>query len=425
MTEQAEAVEAETFESDFASPDGALDTFDEGPYTQDTGETQVESFDEQGSVDGVSTDSQVNQLEEKEEVIEAKEEEQATDSEEEDAESDKDDSEAAKQSDDGDKAEKLPEKEDGDADVKTLKAFRDGKAYEIPQDAEIKVKIDGKNVKVPLSELRDNYSGKVAYDEKFSSLNEEVKQYKEEKTQYTSERQALQDDMVQVRQLAEKGLKGEESPLAFMEKMLDFMKIDSYDYNRALREYMSEEVNLLNQLAPEQREAYYIQLKNEHLAKQQESLTARLETEQTRAELNQKLSGLREAHGVSEDVYNGAYGELSEMGYENLQPEQIIDYATTKPLVESAKSLLDPYTERLDDSDTEGYVREIVGLFKDGADEQEIAELLAQELKTEELVKVIEEKVGKAPKASTAKKKAVPQNNIESFDDFDFGNNYY
>lgn len=406
----------EAVEADFVNPDNeVLDTFEDGSYTEN--ETQgFESFDDQGQDDKVSSDSQVNQLEEKEEKAKQNEKSEDDDS---DEEPDEDDSEETEQSDDGDKEENTSTKEDELADVKVLKAFRDGKAYEIPQDAEIKVKIDGKNVKVPLAELRDNYSGKVAYDEKFSSLNEEVKQYKEEKTQYSQEREVLQNDMIMVKELANKALSGQESPLAFVEKMLDFMGVDSYDYNRTLREYMSEETNLLNQLAPEQREAYYIQLKNEHLAKKQESLTAKLEREQTRAELSRNLSTLRETHGVSEDVYNNAYGELNDMGYENLQPEQIIDYAQTKPMVESAKSLLDPYTEQLDDNDAEGYVREIVNLFKDGATDEEVADILAQELKTQELVKIVEDKVKKNSSTKSKAKKSKPTNRIESFDDYD------
>lgn len=376
-----------------------------------------------------SKDSQVNHLEDQDETGTDKGEEESgadkdkkPDSEEEG--SDKEDSKGDEKSDDLPEKKSISDEKAEDPEIKTVKAFRDGKAYEVPKDAELKVKIAGKSVKVPVQELMDNYSGKQSWDKKFSELEADRKNYETESKQYSQEKAALATEMTQVRDLAEAGLNGSESPLAFMEKMLDFMGIDTYDYSKNLREYLSEETSLLNQLSPEQRDAYWIQQKNEYLLKKQESLIQRQTESQSQAETQRQVAEMREAHGISQDGYAAASDELNQQGYSEATPQQIIDYAVTKPFAEKSVDLLSQYEEQIDDDSYGTVIREVVNLLKNGTSEEFVSKLLAEEYQVETVMNQVEVKSSKEAKAAKeGKETRKSKKSFESFDDFedDFG----
>lgn len=54
------------------------------------------------------------------------------------------------------------------------------KQVEVQDNATLEVTIDGKKEKVSIKDLRDNYSGKVAYDRKFTQLSQERKAFKDD-----------------------------------------------------------------------------------------------------------------------------------------------------------------------------------------------------------------------------------------------------
>ena len=398
-----------------AEVDGGLDTFDDGDYT--TGVIEEENVEQPR--EEVSTESQVSQLDESEESQEG----EKSDTEPQDE--DKEDGEEPKQDDKADEPEGESEKGADEEPIKTLKAFRGDKAYEVPKDAEVKVKIDGKNVKVPIQELMDNYSGQQAYDKKFSALNEDRKIYEQEFKQYNEQRTALASELQEVKRLAQEGLEGKVSPLEFVDKMLDQMGADSYTFNKVLRSYLAEETALLNQLSPEQQNAYWVQKENEYLVKKQESLRESMSQRQSQAELETKLANLREAHGVSQEVYSDSYRELTDMGYSDATPEQIIEYSVNKPLAQEAVRLLEPYTDQLDDAQHDGVIQEIMSAMKNGTSSEEVAQLLMNEYKVETVSSLVEEKAAKrAPEVKRKEYSPTAQMSYESFDDFEDDNGY-
>lgn len=67
-----------------------------------------------------------------------------------------------------------------ESQLKVVKAYDStGKEIELSDDIQIEQKVDGKLVKVSLSELGKNYSGKVVYEKKFNELHGERTKFKE------------------------------------------------------------------------------------------------------------------------------------------------------------------------------------------------------------------------------------------------------
>jgi len=414
-----------------------VDTFDEGPYTEGPMESEdtVEEHalgDEDGTFDEIATEgqdseevsskaeetedidpnSQVNLLDEKEDLGEEKaakepvkrdEEPESKDEGKESDESPKDD--VAK--DDGDSAE----------EIRTLKAFREGKAYEIPEDAQIKVKVAGKSEKVTLSELRDNYSGKVHYDEKFSELSEQNKTFSQEKEVYEQEIGLIRDHLGTVANLVKSAMDGETSPTAGMEYLLDLMGGNTLQYKKAVYEHMADEFDTYSEMTEFERDSYWTKQENEYLTKRQESFQKNQSTEKAQAEFQNKVSSLREAHSISEDDYVSAEQDLKAGGQENISPEQIVQAAQLKPLLEAADGLIEPYLEQMTEEEASEMAVDIATtMFSTPTlSIDQVKQLLAEQYKVEELVTGLEQKIEKRTGKNVAKQSA-PTEGLDFFD---------
>lgn len=66
---------------------------------------------------------------------------------------------------------------------KVLKLKDGDKEIELPLDSKLTVSVDGKEEEVSVQELRDNYSGRVAWDKKFTELSTDRKAFEREKFQ--------------------------------------------------------------------------------------------------------------------------------------------------------------------------------------------------------------------------------------------------
>lgn len=403
-------------EGTYTEGESGLDTFEDGSYTNEEETSTNEETTSSQKREEVDNDSQVAQLDEKEEkrtedkeekTKEGDKEAKGDDSERKDAEADKDTAKAETPTPTG----------------KTVKAFQDGKRYEIPQDAEIKVKIDGKNVKVPMQELINNYSGKESWDKKFSELSEERNQYKQERDQYDQEKNYIQEVLQETRGLAVKALQGEVNPLDFVNNLLDQMNLNSYDFHRALRESMSEEISLYNEMTEIEREAFELKQKTDYLERKQETSARSLADQQAQEELIQRVDQLRQTHGVSEEQYVAAFNDLSELGHKDLTADQIVRYAAMVEPTTRAEQLVKPYEDQLDDDQFDTLVVDIAQqLFKDrDLTDEQVKRFLAEEFMVEDILNDLEEKgIKDVPKKNSYHRYQDDTAGYETFDDFDY-----
>lgn len=397
-----------------------VDTFDDGPYTdgpmEGSSEIHTDEVETQEAIDdgwgeeaeeGQSAEEAPKQAEKEEEIdkdsqVSLLDEEEAPRKEEEEESSDKGDEESKSKDEESESADKSESKDDvpendGDSaeEVRTLKAFRDGKQYEIPEDAQIKVKVAGKSEKVPLSELRDSYSGKVRYDEKFADLGEKEKTFNQDREVYEQEIGLIRDHLSNVAGLVKESLAGKASPSAGMEYLLDLMGGNALQYKKAMYENMADEFDLYAQMTETERDAYWAKQENSYLKTKQESFEKNQSQEQAQAELTAKVTNLREAHGISEDAYISAEQDLKASGEENLTPERIVTAARLKPLLETSEELIEPYLDQLTDDEASAVAVDIATTMFNTPEltVDQIKQILAEEYKVEKLVTDLEKKV--------------------------------
>lgn len=422
---------SDQFDDLISDPEGAS----EG-NVEETGQPQdVNEGEKPGKVDeNLETfdnlDSQVNNLEPQEE----KKEEDEEDDKKEDEEEGKEDKPEDEKEDSGEKKETPEEekKEEGEEKPKgkTIKAFQDNKKIEIPQDAMLKVKVDGKWEKVSVGDLRDNYSGQKAWDEKFSEVNEKEKTLTAKERELQEVQGYIKNQMTEVKDSVSQALQDNGNPMDAMSKMIDLLGVDSYDFNKALFDHMSEELVTLNQMDEYEQKAYWLEKRNEHLSKKHETFESNLKQTQAQEERIAQIDQMRQAHGVSESDFVSAFNELSNNGEHEVETQKVMEWAASKPFIIDSEELLTPYEDQLSDDELDQMTAKVANAMKvQGFTKEEMTTWLAEYYEVEDLVDSVNNKTKKfeAGKRDQSNDQSVPTNqtdiyknaSYESFDDFE------
>jgi hypothetical protein len=426
-----------------------LDTFDDGPYSGDEGfDDNVESFEDSEDVsdyenqesfddeesfsdegqdsketsvqakagEEIDEDSQVNLLEDQEEK---RTEEKEEGSDKKDEESEKSDEDAKLDEPSEDDASK--DAGDDAEPVRSLKAFRDGKAYEVPEDAQISVKIKGKSEKVSLSELRDNYSGKTAWEDKFNTLSEEKKTFEGERDQYQAEIQGISKEMNTIREHVESAMKGESHPFDGFKHLLDLMGVNSVQYTKQMQESLFNEYEIFQEMTDAERDAYWLQKENSYLVDKQESAAAKSKASETQREQQAQITQLRETHGISEDDFHSAHQDLIADGRENITAEQVIQAAKLTPLLAVGDEIMSKYEDQLGTDKMNEMARDIaVAMYEDPSfTKEEMQTLIAEELEVETLLSEVTKQKGPEELKYKSTKPREQVYEYESFDDYE------
>lgn len=118
----------------------------------------------------------------------------------------------AEEADEGDPDEEVEGADEGEEEsddpyawpesVATVKAKRGDREFDVPEDAVLQVKVDGKNVEVSVADLRRNYSAKIPWEQKYSELKRKEKdiEHREVRTQ-----QEVQKHRSRMAELVQKG----------------------------------------------------------------------------------------------------------------------------------------------------------------------------------------------------------------------------
>ena len=415
----SEVEELDTFEGTTSSGDEGFENFDDfeedhldsEDEEQDTEEESVQ--DDEG--EKVDPDSQVNMLKDQEEKG-TKEEEEKSDKPDEEPKS------ADEKSDESKPPEDDAAKNDGEPteDIRNIKAFREGKAYEVPEDAAINVKIAGKSEKVSIKDLRDNYSGKVAYDEKFSQFDTERKSFETEKATYETEIGEVRGEMNKVRDLVVKAQAGEGHPIDGFNYLLDLMGVNSVHYEKQMMEQLFDEYSVFNEMSDAERNSYWLQKENKYLVDKQESEKTRSSASKAQVEQTAHINSVREAHNVSEDDFYSAYDSLVESGKENITPELVAQTAKLNPLMDIGEEVMAKYEDQLSTDEMDNMVREVAITLYENPEftVEDIKSILAEELEVETLVTEIASK-RKAPEVLKNIPPAKKAHEYDSFDDWD------
>lgn len=276
----------------------------------------------------------------------------------------------------------------------------------------VPVLIDGKEEMVPLSELRNGFSGTKAITKRFSDLDKEKKTFLKEKSEIESKIEKSKAFYTELEAKLDS-----ENPYDALEYLVEKSGKSAYDfkYNKLLPAMMDEVVQML-QMDETGREAYLAKKENEYLKKGRESETQKQKQEQSHKDFVAKVDAMREAHGISEDEYVEAHNELAKMGHKGFKPENVVDYVRNLRSVEKSIELIKSIDEsKLANKDIVSSVAETI---KENPDLP--VEEIAKELKAYwGLPDKAPEKVGAKVEdaASRTQKKFVK--GFESFDDYE------
>lgn len=383
----------------------------------------IETFDNLDTTQG-----QLKNIEDQEEKIGEDEDKDAA---KEESESKEDESKPDGK--DGGKEEETPAKEEKEEEEKpkfegkTFKLFKDGQKIEVPMDATIRTKVNGKNEIVTIEELRNNYSGKQAWDKKMPELAEKERIIEAKNAELTRVQQTLRSNLEGTRSDLIKALEENGNPLDAMNKIVDMLGVDSYDFNKAVFSSMLDQLSELQQMDEAEQEAFWLRKQNAHINSKHESLAEQNKQAKAREERIASIDRMREARGVSEEDFVSAYKELSQQA-ENVTPEQAIEYAVNLPLLQTAEECLKPYEDQLSDDEFDSMMAKVAQAMKNDRSitKDDVVMYLAEVYQVEDLVNTVNRKADKMEAGKDETKqaaKAISQHDLysnpsyESFDD--------
>lgn len=342
-----------------------------------------------------------------------KEKEEAEDEEDEDEE----DSEEVEEKDEA--KEDAPEKKD----TKKLRLRMGDELYNIDPNATIKHKVDGEMVDVSIQEALNNYSGKQAWDKKFTELGQEKKTFEFERNQFEEKRNELKSYMEEIVAPFKDPTKNVKDSYI---KMFALAGIDPYIGYRRLMEDNLEELSSLLDMTETERELHFHKVKDGLYADVNKQRQEQATKQQNLNRITAKIDALRQAKNVSEDQFVDASEELRELYKEqgldakSITEEVIVDYASLKPHIAKVKELVQPYEDNIADGKYGEVVKELSTYLRDGkADEATIQSILKRNFSVEEEVKDLNTRLyQKSNKKGKGKVEEYESKETDSFDDW-------
>lgn len=199
--------------------------------------------------------------------------------------------------------------------IKKLSAYFEEKEINVPADAKFKIKSDKEEIEATLQDLINNYSGNKAVDKRFSDLDKERKEYK--------------DDLEVVNKyIGEFAEKSKTDPVAALEFLAEQVGIDPLQYRRNLRSQLMQKYGEYLSMDEGQKEAFDIREENAYLKRLRETEAERLKIKQAQEELNLQYQQLEQTHGIDSDRRSKLSEELNKMGVKDITPQLLAEAHT-------------------------------------------------------------------------------------------------
>ena len=289
--------------------------------------------------------------------------------------------------------------------------------FAIDSDASMNVTIDGQKVNVTLQELMNEFSGKKYAEGKIAEYQkkESARQYAEKQFQTTLGHYKKIGD--EIKAIAENP---DSNPFDAMKIFLDAFGYDSYDLiERAKLSQLDETLKLMD-MSEDQREAFFLKSRNEHLLSKSEKRKAQDQQEQRSKNYAQKVDQLRKAHNVSDSQYVEAYDELREFIPEGFIPdEEIVSWAVSKPYRQDVQNILKDYEDQFTDDVYSDLVTSLTNsLMSKEVTREQLISAVKDHYGQPSKVKEINERYNPIGKKAPQPKQESKKYDFESFDDF-------
>lgn len=219
--------------------------------------------------------------------------------------------------------------------IKKIKAKYAENEYELEEDSLIPVKINGKEEMVALKDILGNYSGKVAWDKKFSELD--------------SFRKTNAAQELKLRQVADmiKDAYEEADPNMRLYRMASLAGIDPVEFRNKFYNENLQTLEKYYSMSEDERKADALAYEANIHKHRADTLEKRIREEQDYKSLQDKVHQLRERHQVSEREFVQKFDELDaqfrlkNIDPKNLTPETIMKAIEYDRLFSSAAQKLE------------------------------------------------------------------------------------
>lgn len=202
---------------------------------------------------------------------------------------------------------------------KIIKAKLNDSEIDLDEESLVPVKINGKEELVPVKDLMSNYSGKVAWDKRFT---EQSKREKHISSLEAKANQAIQSFKTAIE---------EQDPTLRMFKMSQMAGVDPITYRQ---KFFDDNINLLEKwyaMSDDERKADALAYEAQYHKYRADTLERDTKQQQAQRELQHKLHSLRASHNISEEDYSSIEDQVKQavsnkaLDESYLQPEKIIE----------------------------------------------------------------------------------------------------
>jgi hypothetical protein len=228
------------------------------------------------------------------------------------------------------------------ADKKPIKVkTADGKTFDIAPDAVIEVPVDGKPQSVSLAELKKNYSGKVAYEQKFEELAKERKTYE-------ADVQATDEALEHMVTLMKDG-----KPVAAVRYLAEILGADPRAIEKQITEAAGETWEKRSKMSPEERRAADAEEEAQYLRDREKQRGEREKATKDRSVVEGRVNTVLEKTGMDKKTFAAMAEEMRELGAkpEQITPEAVGEFYRAVQHEEGAKKVLDSVAPKLDNKD--------------------------------------------------------------------------
>ena len=269
----------------------------------------------------------------------------------------------------------------------------------------IELKVNGKTEKVSLDDLKQNYSGKVAYDKKFTEMDKERQSFQKEIASVNEYVEELGETMRNV------------SVLEGLYKIGELNNIGAHSIKQALIKEIMPEINRLADMDESQADLEYQKADLDYKRDLQSKEAANFQEQQSQAELSQNISKVKDSLNIDDNEWSEAFDYLDtnlDKG-EQITPDLMAEYVQFNRAESRTESALNLYNdgEYLANEETFGQLHNVIMDNPDFTDE-DIQGILNDAFGKAEQ-EAIEEKVEKISKKRSPKQKASSKQSKQEF----------
>lgn len=192
---------------------------------------------------------------------------------------------------------------------------QDGTDLELLPDGVMDVLVDGKPIPVQVQELINNYSGKVAWEKRFSELDRDRKGF-------YSERDQLAQTVSRFYDLAVKN----GDVLSALEHVAEAFQANPAEIREAYRKRLLESANQWQGKSQEEVQAELDRAELESMRLREKSRMEDQETGRIRSDLESRVTKVLGDTGAQPEEFREAYEDLKTHGVKDITPETVGEY---------------------------------------------------------------------------------------------------